>query len=293
MNWVNPLTGELIDMNSLVHKKVGVKKGLLNVLESNTICRVYPDGTVQFRILPLSYFSGMEQTDKAQGTPDGQNADMYKRISCYKSKQLMFDIARSNSWDCFCTLTYDPQCLDRYDYNQIYDKTQTFIRYLRRHDCQYLLIPELHKDGAVHVHGLISGPLPCVFSGHYDDAKRPIYNASGYHLGWSNLTRVADQARVSSYMTKYVTKELLAAVPFGRRRFWATRGLLRPKLKKLYIPRENVELLLSDMQFVRSTTDVFGNEIILAEAKNVKDIIWDLADSMQDVSFDEYNSGVL
>lgn len=293
MYWVDSSSGELIDMNSIVLKKQGSKKALLDVSMSNTICRIFPDGTVQFRILPLEYFSGMETLDKPQGEPDSDNADTFKRISCYKSKQLMFDIARSNDWNYFVTLTYDPDCVDRYDYNEVYLKTKSFMRYLTRHGCHYLLIPELHKDGAIHVHGLIRGPLPVQFSGHYDKQKRPVYNAVGYRLGWSHLTKVDNQARVSTYMTKYVTKELLSAVPFGRRRFWATRGLLRPEMRKLYISPQDVQSLICSMEFNKVTVDVFGNEIILAETKNVNDFVWDLAQNVQEISVDDYYSGAM
>lgn len=274
-------------MNSVVLKKQGSHKAVLDISKSNTICRVFPDGMVQFRILSSDFYSG-DEVDRSQGQPDDQNADTYKRISCYKSKQLMFDIARSNTWDYFITLTYDSARLDRYDYSEVYDKTQTFIRYLRRHGCLYLLIPELHKDGAIHVHGLIQGSLPLVFSGHYDKCHREVYNAVGYRLGWSHLTKVDSQARVSTYMTKYVTKELLSAVPFGRRRFWASRSLFRPKMMRLYIPRENIEPLVANMEFFKVSVDGLGNEIILAETKNVKDFVWALTQDVQEISVSDY-----
>ena len=53
--------------------------------------------------------------------------------------------------------------MDRYDLDEFIRKLGVYIRNNRRlkgSKIQYLLIPEQHKDGAYHMHGLIKGINP-------------------------------------------------------------------------------------------------------------------------------------
>ena len=73
---------------------------------------------------------------------------------------------------------------------------------------KYLIVPELHKDGIhYHFHGLLSDVenMKFIFSGHYSNSK-PIYNIESWKYGFTTATRVDDTQKVSSYITKYITK---------------------------------------------------------------------------------------
>lgn len=288
--WLSEETGEVIDLSIKYHLVPRHKRvGFVNIGKMNAIMRTFPDGTVNLKVMPCPYLLGTEKDEcSSSGVHSLDEQASWKRISCYKSKQLIFDLAKSNYWDYFVTLTYSPQKVDRYDYEQVYRKTRSFFRYLQRiGGCSWLLVPELHKDGAIHVHGLVSGPIPLLDSGHKDRAHRTVYNAVGYHLGFTMFTRVSDQSRVSSYMTKYVTKEMLSAVPPGRRRFWSSRGLMKPKMEKLYVPGQNVEQILENMRFTKIVNDVFGNQIIVCEGENVKGLISSLSENILEIDYDE------
>lgn len=234
----------------------------------NLIVRTYPDGTQQFRYLPsLVDSGGVKRPVVSSLKSDSSSVDF--RRSCYRSKTAIFDIARANTWDWFLTLTFSPEEVDRYDYDDIVGRMDTFMQYLRRNGCQWLVVPELHKDGAYHFHGLCLGQLPLKDSGHLDPGGHTIYNIPGYKLGFTTVTEVQDQGRVSSYITKYTTKELLGSIPSGRKRYWASRSLQRVKIEKLEVSEKDFELILARMRYVRRIQDEFGNEIIVAEGKNV------------------------
>jgi hypothetical protein len=101
----------------------------------------------------------------------------------------------------------------------------------KRKGLKALIIPEYHKDGAIHFHGLINDSLDMVHSGTYkvegskspvrestlkrkglstsSGSVRPVYNVKNYKLGYSTAVALdGNTTAVSFYMTKYCTKEL-------------------------------------------------------------------------------------
>ena len=71
---------------------------------------------------------------------------------------MVYNYSLANDWDWFVTLTFDPQKVDRYNYSDCAKKLKNFIDVTRRKcpGLKYLFVPELHKDGAFHFHGLIA-----------------------------------------------------------------------------------------------------------------------------------------
>ena len=67
----------------------------------------------------------------------------------------MRDIAFCNRFDYFLTWTLDPKLIDRYDPEIVGKKVRSFLTNAsNRKGFQYIVVPELHKDGAIHLHGL-------------------------------------------------------------------------------------------------------------------------------------------
>ena len=130
--------------------------------------------------------------------------------SLKRSKDKIFDIAFMNAylWQFMVTLTLDKDKIDRYDKKEINKKLKKWLGHLvERNNVNYLIIPELHKDGAIHFHGLISGNLKLEFSSHYDNNNRPIYNLLNWKYGFSTCVPLDDnKVAVCKYITKYVTK---------------------------------------------------------------------------------------
>lgn len=266
---------EDIDFSSLEKCLKKIPSYSKNLRRYNVSFRIYPDGTVQARLFPCYRLAGYDVIRRF-GSFGFSSEELKLRVSTYRSKMEIFDIARSNHWDYFVTLTLDKRQVDRYNYDAVVQKMQTFTKYLRRHHCQWLIVPELHKDGAFHFHGIISDPqksLTLKYWGQkytksgesYDE-----YDLVGYSLGFTSVSYVRDQARVSNYITKYTTKELLKTVPKGRKRYWASRGLLRPKKEDADLSAEEFDILKSLADFESTYRDPVGNEIVLLEIENVK-----------------------
>lgn len=82
------------------------------------------------------------------------------RASMRRSKKQIYYLARSNVWEWFVTLTLDGKKIDRYDFENASKKVRKWFENIKRRkapDLYYLIVPEQHKDGAWHFHGLLGG----------------------------------------------------------------------------------------------------------------------------------------
>lgn len=147
-----------------------------------------------------------------------------------RARRKVFDIALLNSFDYFFTFTLDKEKIDRYDVSVI---KKRLIKYLnnmqQRHNFRCLLIPEFHKDGALHFHGLCSGDLKLVDSGKKTESGQIIYNVPQWRLGFSTAIELyGDYTVVCKYITKYISKDFKKI--FGK--FYYTCGdLVREPIK--------------------------------------------------------------
>ena len=96
------------------------------------------------------------------------SADRARRRAATKVR----DLALSNRFRWFVTLTLDRERIDRYDVGVITKKlNQVMDNLVRRRGLAYVLVPERHKDGAVHFHGFFTDAVRAVESGHTDGAR--------------------------------------------------------------------------------------------------------------------------
>lgn len=192
--------------------------------------------------------------------------DASARTSLSRTKQKVYQYARSNSWDWFVTFTFSDKKVNRYDYDECTKVLSKWLNNLRRSSpgLAYVVVPEQHKDGAYHFHGLFSGVKESLleFSGKYVISRfkdssgrlrfrktdRKIYRISKYKLGWMTATAVTDRDKVVSYITKYLTKELMVGI-YGKKRYWTSRNL--------FLPVEDV-YLVDNWDSVRLSDDLNG-----------------------------------
>ncbi|MEM0174388.1 MAG: hypothetical protein QXI16_07785 [Sulfolobaceae archaeon] len=161
----------------------------------------------------------------------------YKR-SNRRSKNMIFDYSRSNDWQWFLTLTFDPEKVDSFNYELCTKKLSQWLNNIRKRHCpdmKYVFVPELHKSGRYHFHGIMSDceGLEFVDSGHVTKNGQVIYNVGKYRFGFTTATKVVDSQKVSMYLAKYVTKEL-ASLTKGKRRYWHSRNCNVPEIEYYY-----------------------------------------------------------
>lgn len=171
--------------------------------------------------------------------------------SCKRAKNKVYDISRSNQWDWFVTLTLNSENVNRFDYEECIKKVSQWLWNMRKRcatDLKYLIVPEQHKDGAFHFHGLFKNAQGLEFtdSGRKDSKGRKIYNIGKYSLGWTTATPVGVQEAVTKYITKYTTKNLAESI-FGKKKYFASRNLNMPKESTEILDREELSLFHQEL----------------------------------------------
>ena len=159
-------------------------------------------------------------------------------VSMNRTINKVYEIARSNVWEWFFTMTFDGSKVNRYSYSDCVKKMTQWLNDTRKMyapDMKYLVVPERHKDGAYHFHGLFYdvGKLPFVDSGIKQN-RRTIYNLPSFKYGFTTVSRVGDTGKASNYVCKYITKEL-CQVTSGKKRYWCSRNINRPVVETITV----------------------------------------------------------
>lgn len=186
---------------------------------------------------PLRYGSKKESSEEIL-EESTEEKDILKERNSFnnsynRTKQSIYGIARSNMWHYFLTLTFDPMKIDSTDYDLITKKATKWLDNIRQRTCpeiKYLLVPELHSDGKKwHLHGLLANceELTITDSGIVQNGKI-VYNLDNWKYGFSTVTKIEDLSKVSSYIVKYITKELCEHGK-AKKRYFASRNCILPE----------------------------------------------------------------
>ena len=200
-------------------------------------------------------------------------------VSLNRSKNKIFYYARSNNWDngYFCTLTINPDKYDSFSYEVVSDLVRKFTKNIREYSSSAygLFVPELHKSGRFHVHGLIAGidllkEDFIVYSGHTYNGEKIFNFRKAWKYGFSNVTFVKNSEAVEKYVTKYTTKELLNSTLYQHRYF--TFGLSEAPIIKLNSKDNALSDLFTYYPDIVSfcNSDGLYNRVTYVELKNTR-----------------------
>ena len=201
----------------------------------------------------LQDFENVEDLDVDDSSISSADKAAINRLKSFKrAKNMLFDYLMSNTvFDTFITLTVAPsEDVDRYDYDDVINKLGVWLdNRVRRNGLTYVIVPEYHKDKAVHFHGLCNFSAlktsraisPRTGRKMKDNKGRSIYNITDYVLGYSTAIKISgDNAReaTAKYCYKYITKTNGQKV--GGRYYLSGGDLQRPKYKLFDMPMDVV-----------------------------------------------------
>ena len=174
-----------------------------------------------------------------------------KRLSASlsRTRRRIYEIAACNEWTWFFTGTLNGENCDRNDLNGTFKRLSQFVRDFRKSQSGarivYMIVPEQHKDGSWHFHGLLQGiseaelykfskadNIPAKLKKRISEGDE-LFTWKGYEqrFGWATLSRVKSHAAVSKYVTKYITKDLQdCAQASGAHLYYASKGLRKPEV---------------------------------------------------------------
>lgn len=151
-----------------------------------------------------------------------------------RSRSMVLQYALCNQWDYFITITVDPSRFNRYELGPIWRYMSQWFRDYRKISSgfRYLLVPELHKDGAWHFHGFVAGVRPCDLSQFVPGLHPQKLIDAGYlnfgllssAVGYVSMGELRDSVAAAFYVTKYITKEH-ANDDFYEHLYYCSQGL--------------------------------------------------------------------
>lgn len=195
------------------------------------------------------------------------------QASLSRSKKIVFEIAYCNPWDYFATITFDRKKIkNRYAIQDTLKTLREWINNYKRKnkDFAYLLIPELHKDGAVHVHGFLKG-IPKEDLKSFKEYPDSIIKKNDLqklidldYINWlpcekkfgrNSLGAIKSREGVAYYVTKYISKDMVSAVKgLNLNTYYCSKNLKRAERIGIYdSPKISAALLGWDWSRERET----------------------------------------
>ena len=178
--------------------------------------------------------------------------------SLRQSTDAFWGYALSNKWDYFITLTTDKRKVDRFDDEEVKALWRACRQRLQRFDpnVKILLLPERHKNCALHFHGLVAVEKQFTLRLHmiegnqqYSATGAPLFEFPFWDFGIASCAiissseyvfrgerlaeaidesgnvRTTSQRRVVAYLSKYMGKEF-GQLGYNKKHFYRTRNVV-------------------------------------------------------------------
>ena len=129
-----------------------------------------------------------------------------------RAKTKVRDYVKTNTdLEYFVTYTFSSEKVEsRYDEKKIYENMRSWLKNaVYRKGLKYVLVPELHKDGAWHLHGFTNMDLDWKY---------------GFKVV-SQVTKAGERTRKTNYITSYIGK---GNMKFNGRRYLHSQNLEEP-----------------------------------------------------------------
>lgn len=181
---INPLTGDVLE-------DIVFNRDVFN-----------PEGLVKMDAEQAPY-SVTDKGKRSEPSEDGV------RRAASRARKQVFELCACNNLDLFFTLTLNKELIDRYDYKAAVRKFgQWADNHVRRRGLKYVAVPELHKDGAVHFHGLCNKEAVCLVDSGKKSKGQTVYNLPGWRLGFTTaISLYGERNAAAHYVAKYISKQ--------------------------------------------------------------------------------------
>ena len=128
----------------------------------------YPGGRCEALVCDKAIFggSGWEARQGAGQEVRAKDGGHDAARAVRRARAQVRDIALCTPFRWFVTLTLDPARVNRYDVREVTRHLNHWLdNQVRRKGLAYVLVPERHKDGAIHFHGFFNDALEARDSG--------------------------------------------------------------------------------------------------------------------------------
>lgn len=220
--------------------------------------KIYPNGDKKITTFakPLIVFEntevfGADDEDKRKSKIDLTEEEKQKEIERVAEKRYrevrekIEDYARSNPFTHFITLTQSRKIVgNRFDDDLALSNLASFLKTVRKQakrkniDFKYIVVPERHKNGALHFHMLAYNyPYDFVYAKYDKRKKIDIYKIEQWKFGISHVVETyGPMWKLGVYMKKYITKQMMGQnLGKSKKKYWCSKGLRLPIIEHLDI----------------------------------------------------------
>lgn len=169
-----------------------------------------------------------------------------------RARRQIVDYINCNSdLDCFITCTLNGEDFARDDKHMFVKKLNVWLcNMVQRNNLKYVIVPEFHKNGAIHFHGLCnalalqlldSGTVirpdkgkPVKLStalrqGYNSTQLKTVYNINNWKYGFSTAIMTDENRKaIATYISKYVSKDFDTG-SVGGRYYYHSSNLNKPR----------------------------------------------------------------
>jgi len=226
----------------------------LKFKEISSYAKVYPDFVKIIKYnRPVVVLTCKEEVKNIKDSKDEKD---YLEKSINRTKTRISDYVLCNNFTHFVTFTFDQKNSkvkteeNRHDLRKMSKLLIGWINneqknhiFKHGHKFKYLIVPERHKNGAWHFHAIFEN-----YKNEIEDFYSPKNkyltvdeirsknkkpkNQRGflprYTLGRSEIAPIKDKTKMSSYIKKYITKELITEK--FKKRYWCSKNLKSPEV---------------------------------------------------------------
>ena len=201
---------------------------------SNTVIYEYPNYYLLTRFKSGFVPNGTQKKEKNKSIKKTEESESL-RCSISRTKRMIKDYILCNDFKYFATWTLK----DELDMKAFKKKlSRMIIDYNARNKMNiiYLLVFERGKEkGRLHAHGVIS-EIPRVYKNDFGYLSSKLFDK----LGFNSYSEIRDKEKCSSYIQKYLTKDIMNE--FKGQRYLCSQGLKLPlEVDRAYLFNDEYE----------------------------------------------------
>lgn len=228
-----------MDVLTLCNNDIGI------FCEYNLTTKKYNNGLCKYKRTSYGVIKGISYYNKHNGTSTIDDLEEKSRAYLKKVKTNIIDLAYNNKdvFEYFITLTFSDKEIGEYSHDKAINLLKKWINNQKHQnkDMAYILVPEFHKSGRLHFHGLVGNVPKWKFSRainpHTGKLIKPhgiqVYNLDNYKIGYTTISKIKSKEKVTNYISKYATKELITLK--SKKRYWYSKNLIKPILEYSYL----------------------------------------------------------
>ena len=181
----------------------------------------------------------------------------YTKDAKFRAKRKVIEYALNNDFNWFVTITFDKNKINRYDVKLLERKILMWLKKTEQNydsKARYILVPEYHKDKAIHYHALIkmqNNRLKYLYNHRH--WKKAVYKDTLLFKKfgrneWVNIDSYTEP--IGMYLAKYITK---LPDKMNNRYYFSSKALKQSQKININLDILEVAEKIKDIQPVTTT----------------------------------------